>query len=623
MAGLEAVLRISAQDDTAKTLAAIKEKIAGIEKTAAGMSKFVESVGAVTRSTDPLAGAVTKASQALATQRNEIGGLVSMLDRLIAPADRAASAQRTLAHSVEQANRAITQQGHAARAAASAAHGGGGHGGVISALGLLGVPTGAHEIVKAIEGGADLEQLRFRIRAAGGAGESAAADRLAASIAARYPSLSTASILDTYQELRANAINPDGSFNADRASANLMTAAQAQVAAKALGVDLTPHDTQNLLKSMEGTGRANDPTALSKTVDAYLRAKQMYGSAVSSDALLTYVQNAKSANFGISDSVFYGSIWARLAEGNSARLGNEFSQTMATLVGGHMTKQGAQWLVSKGLINQNQIVDGKGGKFYIRGNIKNSAMLSADPTTWADAVLLPALKNSGVLDDAKLAARMRTMGDEERKRTGIAPNEAALRERAEAGLISDDLYKSGFRGTVVDQIAHAIVNSPLINRDTAAMGKLPGAEIAADIGKNPVAAFSELTSSISNFSDVLTSPALKAAAPALDALAHSIGDMAKSLADWQKLHPQAATAASGGVLAAAAAGAGWLGYKMYGGLTNLFGGGGEAAGGAMTIGDGVAGGLGLFPTIGLRSPPASGRKRCATISTRRAISAVA
>jgi len=140
---------------------------------------------------------------------------------------------------------------------------------------------------------------------------------------------------------------------------------------------------------LEGTGRAGDPTPLRKTTDAYLRAKQMYGSVVSSESLLTYVQNAKSANLGISDSVFYGSLWARLAEGNAARLGNEFSQTMSTLVGGHMTKQGAEWLVSHGLIERDQIVNGKGGKFYIKGPITKAAMLSGDPTGWADTVMLP------------------------------------------------------------------------------------------------------------------------------------------------------------------------------------------------------------------------------------------
>ena len=204
--------------------------------------------------------------------------------------------------------------------------------------------------------------------------------------------------------------------------------------------------------------------------------------------------------------------------------------------------------------------------------------------------MLPALKNSGVLDDKKVAARMKLMGAEEKKRTGVAPSDEALRERAEAGLISDDLYKSGFRGTVVDQIAHAIVNSPLINRDTAAMGKLPGAEISADIGKNPVAAFSELTSAISNFGTVLTNPAVAAAGPVLDSLARGIAMASDSLTKWEQAHPKQAVVASSGALAAAGAGLGWLGLKAYGMVAGLFGGG---AGGAAASGGATAGGAGL------------------------------
>ena len=56
MAGLEAVLRISAVEGTAPVLAEIKKKIEGLEKTTSQMDKFVASVGRVTRATDPLAG---------------------------------------------------------------------------------------------------------------------------------------------------------------------------------------------------------------------------------------------------------------------------------------------------------------------------------------------------------------------------------------------------------------------------------------------------------------------------------------------------------------------------------------------------------------------------------------
>lgn len=424
---------------------------------------------------------------------------------------------------------------------------------------------------KAAESGAELEQLQFRIRTAGGAGEAAAADKLASDFAARYPNLTKASLLDTYGELRPNAVNQDGTINPDRAAANLATAARGQTAALTLGVPMTPHDMQNLLKSMELTGRAGDPTAFGKIIDAYLKGKQMYGTAISSESLLTFVQNAKSANFGLSDSVLYGSLWARLAEGNAARLGNEFSQTIATLVGGHMTKQGAEWLVSHGLINKDQIRNGKGGKFYIEGPIKDATMLSSDPTTWADSVLLPSIKNSGVLDEAKVQARMKLMGEEEKKRTGVAPNEEALRERAQAGLISDDLYKSGWRGTVVDQLAHAIVNALLINRDTAAMNKLPGSEVAADIGQNPIASFNELTSAVSNFGAVLASPALAKAGPVMDTIAKGVASVSASFSDFSKAHPDLAAWIGGGAVVGGVAGGGALAYGALSGLINGFG----------------------------------------------------
>ena len=48
-----------------------------------------------------------------------------------------------------------------------------------------------------------------------------------------------------------------------------MTVAQAQTAALALGTEITPEDAQNLLKAVEGSGRAGDPTAVGKMFDAY------------------------------------------------------------------------------------------------------------------------------------------------------------------------------------------------------------------------------------------------------------------------------------------------------------------------------------------------------------------
>jgi hypothetical protein len=68
--------------------------------------------------------------------------------------------------------------------------------------------------------------------------------------------ITQAKALDTYLELRANATDQSGRIDEERARRNLMAASQAQVAGVALGFEVTPHDTQNLMKAMEGTGQA-------------------------------------------------------------------------------------------------------------------------------------------------------------------------------------------------------------------------------------------------------------------------------------------------------------------------------------------------------------------------------
>ena len=112
---------------------------------------------------------------------------------------------------------------------------------------------------------------------------------------------------------------------------------------------------QNLLKGVEGSGRANDPKAVEKITDAYLRVKQVFGTAIASSMVRDYVANAKSSNFSIGDDQFYRANSVRMSEGNSSRLGNEVNQTLATMVGGHMTKATGQWMVHHGLATKEQI----------------------------------------------------------------------------------------------------------------------------------------------------------------------------------------------------------------------------------------------------------------------------
>lgn len=540
MAGLEAVLRISAKDDAGPALAKVKEQIAALDKQVAVFDKMSAAVGKITKATDPMIASIDASTRALAGQRSAVAELAE-------GAEVAAGAQRTLGEAIMSTTRMMVAQGveavkvagkivasqkTAAKGAARAHEGGGGGIGIgagAAAVGGLLVPYAIAEgAAKALEASASLEQLKFRVRGVSGgdATEAPFAEALAAEIAAKYPAITQAKALDTYLELRGNAANQNGTINQGTARRNLMTVSQAQTAALAIGTEITPEDAQNLLKAVEGSGRAGDPTAVGKMFDSYIRAKQVFGSAIDSSKIRDYVQNAKGANFGIGEDQFFWQNLVRMTEGNASRLGNETAQTLQTLVGGHATKQTARWLVDMGLASG--FTPQGGGAATIHG-LSGSGTLQVNQLDWANQYLLPALKAHGVLSEENIKKR-----EELLRKDNPNIDERALRERAESGLISSAVARSGMRTTVTDNLAHAIANELLIERDVAQMKGASGMGAAADIGKNPVAAMAELTASLSNFGAVVTSPMMKGAAAALDSLARAISTFTGGIAKEQQ-----------------------------------------------------------------------------------------
>jgi hypothetical protein len=295
----------------------------------------------------------------------------------------------------------------------------------------------------------------------------------------------------------------------------------------AIGTEITPEDAQNLLKAVEGSGRAGDPTAVGKMFDSYLKAKQVFGSAIDSSKIRDYVQNAKGANFGIGEEQFFWQNLVRMTEGNASRLGNETAQTLQTLVGGHATKQTAKWLVDMGLATG--FTPQGGGAATING-LSGSGTLQVNQLDWANQFLLPALQKHGVLSEENIKKC-----EELLRKDNPNIDERALRERAESGLISSAIARSGMRTTVTDNLAHAIANELLIARDTAQMkGASSSATLAANVGQNPIAAMAELTASISNFGAVVTSPIMKGAASTLDSLARAISAFTGGIAKEQQ-----------------------------------------------------------------------------------------
>lgn len=414
-----------------------------------------------------------------------------------------------------------------------------------------------------------------------------------------YPYTTATQAIEDYVELRSLAVSnkPGEAINREAIERNVMLMARARAALASSGYKLEAGEAKSLAQAIEGSGRAMDPRAQGNMLEAFVRAKQVFGNAIQASSVRDFVANAKSSNFSLSDAAFFNTVMARLAQGNASRLGNEFAQTMNTIVGGHMTKQGAEWLATTGMIDRRQIRKGGGGKFYIAGKIKNQDLLSANPDIWALTELLPGIQKTGVLSDKALHARMNVLRAQELKANPKAQiDDHALEERALHGLIADYISKSGFRTTVTDNLAHAIANAFLTQKDVEQMKAAKGLGAADTIGQNPWASFVELTNSMSSFIGTLGSPAAQEAGQVMHRMAGGVAALTGSLSEWQKKNPELATGAGA---AAAAGGAGlgvYAGYRAARAVRDWWRGGGVAPEAGAP---GAAGGAGwlarLFP----------------------------
>src|ERR1700677_2103975 len=540
---LESRLVIGAKDETGAAFASIQKHIADIDKQVATFDKLRTATSKVAGANDPLIAGIDRAAKSLAEEKTAAEALSRAMSLGVGGAEEMAAVQGRLPRETSAATRAMSRQAEEAATSArkvtrSREGKSGGFGEMVGA----GMAAGAGSLApfaayeggkKALEASADLAQLKLRVREVSGGDktESSFAEQLAAEVAAKYPAITQEKALDTYLELRGNAANQNGSINQVTARRNLMTVSQAQTAAVAIGTEITPEDAQNLLKAVEGSGRAGDPTAVGKMFDSYIRAKQVFGSAIDSSKVRDYVQNAKGAKYGIGEEQFFWQNIVRMTEGNASRLGNETAQTLQTLVGGHATKQTAKWLVDMGLATG--FTPQGGGAATIHG-LKGSDVLQVNQMDWANQVLLPALQKHGVLSEENIKNREALSRKDNTQR-----DERTARERAEAGLISSAVAQSGMRTTVTDNPAHTIANELLISRDVEQMKGSSGLSAAADVGKNPIAAMKEFTGSIENFAAVVGGPLMGPAAKALDSLAHSIEDFTSRVQKVKGFWPSA------------------------------------------------------------------------------------
>ena len=301
MAGLEAVLRITAKDDTAAALAEIKKRIEGIDKSVETLDKFVSSVGRVTRATDPLASSLLSAQKALASQRVEIAGVVAGLDRLTGPTDRAAAAQRTLARQVEVTTGALARQGStaasaagqvasAARRAAGGAGGArGGHGGGYGIGGVVPFagPMIEHGVVQFLEAGATTEEEIARLKAAGAKQEEIDKARDDwRKLSKTHSGVRENEYLAGYRGARV--IAPGEAYEMAESGAKY------RLGLRNSGISSSENDVENVLKIMDELGLKSDAER-NDFIDQTLKTQQTFGSQIKTETMLAAYRNAKQS----------------------------------------------------------------------------------------------------------------------------------------------------------------------------------------------------------------------------------------------------------------------------------------------------------------------------------------
>jgi hypothetical protein len=567
--GLEAVLRITAKDEAGAAFSTLKAQIAAIDKQIATFDKLMNAVGKVAPGVDPLIRAIGESTKALEAQKLAVAQLSEGLDASEGAAAAAAGGQERLRAAIMDTTRVMAVQGvEAARVAerivqaqrrqrAAAREGGGLRGRLAEAAPFLG-PVILHEEVKGLEAGVSVQDEMARLRAAGATGaqiESARGDFR--DFSKTHSGVLESDYLAGFRDARV--IAPGEMFEMARLGATY------RAGLRNSGLSSSEEDVGNVLRIMDELGLKNMGQR-EDFLDNFLKSQQAFGSQISSETALAAYRNAKQSIYDWSPE-FRNKYFPTLLQSAGQQGGTEMMTALNNYIGQHMQQSELRALVSAGFVRPGDLITNKVGD--VKGLKPGAQLFEADTfksniAQWAwdfhDTFMNRKGATEGGFDN--LIARM-------------PRNMAAL-------------------------VAFLNHNRGRIQRDASTLDTPIGLKAADDatLANNPGAGLAALRDAITQFSATITSPAVAAAAPAMQGLAHAIQSMSAAAGDFAKQHPQAATAASAGGIAAVTGTGLWLTAKLWSGISKFLGLGGGSAGAAAGGSGAAAAGGGLARIIG-------------------------
>jgi len=299
MAGLEAVLRITAKDEAGGALTQLKAQIAAIDKQIGTFDKLMAAAGKVAKATDPMIASIAASSKALEEQKRAVTGLAESLGAVEGSSAAAADGQERLRVAVVDTTRVMAAPGvEAARvseqiAAASRRQAAAAREAqkplrtkIAEAAPFLG-PGILHETAKAAEAGATVQDEIARLRAAGASNEQIEQARNDfREFSKSHSGVLESDYLGGFRDARV--IAPGEMFEMTRLGATY------RAAARNSGLSTNETDVGNVLRIMDelwlkNMGERED------FLNDFLKSQQAFGSQISTETALSAYRNAKQS----------------------------------------------------------------------------------------------------------------------------------------------------------------------------------------------------------------------------------------------------------------------------------------------------------------------------------------
>ena len=558
---LESKLVIGATDETGGAFAKIQEHIAKLDKQVATFDKLMAATNKVASANDPMIRGIDRAAKSIAEEKTALDALQRAMSLGVGSAEEMAAVQGRLARETAQATRAMTRQADEAVIASRRvkkereAKGGGlvGMGG-----GLVGMMVG-YEVgelgIKAIEGGATLDQTLAKLRTSGT--PAADIDQARAGyqdFAKTNVGMTEAEYLTKFGEARTMSSDP---LKTTREMAQL------SLALKNSGVETTPDEVRSFVKSVDEMSLP--PAEQEKLLDRFAKIKQLYGNNITGETYLAAQRRSSMSAYGWDDK-FRENYFPFMLQSLGVTSGNDMMTAYSNYVGKHMQHTELMNLAKYGFIRPEDEVINKAGS--IKGlkpgaKVWEEDVMKSNPAQFAWDMHQKFMSHKGATED-QFSSFVATL------------------PRAMGAMIEFFTHGQGMAA-----------------RDLA-LGKNPvglaaaGSDYAAN---NPIAALGALRTSIEQFGAALTAGPVQQAGKQLVALAQDITQAAAAVDKFETAHPgitkagTTATEVGATVLGVGIAAnlAKWIGGSAISGLKSIFTLGGLLGGGGGAVAGGEAG----------------------------------